>query len=433
MNKKSIALMFLFMGIVFGQLNSSAVQIGTASSNAIHARGLEVIGLNPANLGYGDNPRLNIQAMLLPGFSMQLNNNSLTPNWVNDFLNSGELNKQKLDDLMGALEDDVLEINPTVYLPGLGVQLGQYAFMIKPELVASVGLPSDLIRFPFEGLAFGDEITFEKAKTAVQSTIPISFATSFPLPLEKIPQVQPFIKNAHVGVGGKLLTGLAYSEFTFIDGGILSQPDAMSISTHIEGITALGGFGFALDAGVAVEINDKINANLSINNLLGQLTWSNVQNIQFETEGTFNRSEFEEIADYSDAQYDSLEEAMVKVDTSFSGDPITSTYPAYILAGFSYDNLIPNLHIMVSYRQYFTDELGFSTTPRLSGAVEYKLGKIFPIRAGISVGGPESFQWSTGVGLHVGFYHLDIGFSQMGGFFNNSKGFAFSIGSSLWF
>ncbi|NQV37166.1 MAG: hypothetical protein HQ509_04060 [Candidatus Marinimicrobia bacterium] len=432
MNKLyQIILGILFVGsFSFCQLNSSAIEIGTANSNAIQARGLDVLGLNPANLGFNDNPRINVRGFLLPSISVQLNSNSLTANWINTFLNSGELDQNEIDDLMSVFEDNILEINQTVYFPIVGVQIDKYAFMIKPEYVGSLGLPSDLIRFPFEGLKFGDQISFENGKTVAQAIVPISFATAFEI---AIPQLSPFVQNTYVGVGGKLLFGIGYGELTFVDGGILSQPTSMTISNEIESKTALGGFGFALDAGFAAVINDNMKANVSLNNLFGHLRWKNVEDGLFVTEGVFNRSEFEEISNYSNEQLDSLENAMIKVDTTFAGDPLSSKYPAYLLAGFEYSNLVPNLDIIASYRQYFTDELGYSITPRLSVASIYYVGTILPLRAGISMGGPEGFQWSTGFGIHYRFYHFDFGFSQMGGFFNNAKGFALALESSLWF
>ena len=88
---------------------------------------------------------------------------------------------------------------------------------------------------------------------------------------------------------------------------------------------------------------------------------------------------------------------------------------------------------MVSYRQYFTDELGYKIVPRISSAIEEHPSNEIPLRVGVSLGGPESIQWSVGFGVHVAHYHLDVGFSQIGEFINHSKGFALGMENSLWF
>jgi hypothetical protein len=56
-----------------------------------------------------------------------------------------------------------------------------------------------------------------------------------------------------------------------------------------------------------------------------------------------------------------------------------------------------------------------------------------PLRLGISIGGYEGFQWGTGFGFHGSRYQFDFGIAQDGGFFNSSRGFAFSIGQKLIF
>lgn len=415
------------------QLNSTAEEVGTANSNAISARGLDVFGLNPANLGFSDNPGINIRIAvltLIPSLSLQLNNNAVNAKWLNSFLNAGYMDESKKNDLLASFKEDVFSLTPKIYLPLLGVQIGKYAFMIKPEMISSVDLPTELIAFPFKGLTFDDELELEGGKVVSQVVIPISFATAFEL---NIPQLNPWVQETYVGVGAKVLVGAAYGELNIVEGGILSSPTALNISTEVEGKLAGAGIGFALDAGLSTSINENMKANISVNNLFGFLKWNNVTDGSYIVDGSFNRSDFQEIASYNEEQTDSLTDAIIKADTTFAGETFSSKYPAYILAGFEYSNLIPNLDILASYRQYFTDELGYNIVPRISVASVYHVNSIFPLRAGVSFGGQEGFQWSTGFGVHVGFYHVDFGFSQTGGVFNNAKGFAVALESSLWF
>jgi hypothetical protein len=134
---------------------------------------------------------------------------------------------------------------------------------------------------------------------------------------------------------------------------------------------------------------------------------------------------------------DSLREdilnSLIEEDTTYSITGYSTNYPTYMNVSGQYQNIIPNLDVMVNYRQYFTNESYLSTTPRVSAAVQYAPIPWLALRAGLALGGYESFQWGTGFGLRFTHYELNFGFSQIGGMFNSAKGLTLSLGQVLLF
>ena len=95
------------------------------------------------------------------------------------------------------------------------------------------------------------------------------------------------------------------------------------------------------------------------------------------------------------------------------------------------------VHLKGSIQHLMQTKFIGSVNPRFSLGVELLPKTNFPIRAGFSTGGfnqnseitGSSNTYGIGFGIHLGVFHLDLGMNQIGGIFNNAKGF--SIGSDL--
>ena len=80
-----------------------------------------------------------------------------------------------------------------------------------------------------------------------------------------------------------------------------------------------------------------------------------------------------------------------------------------------------------------SNELGSSTTPRLSLGTEFQPAQWFSLLGGASVGGFESFQWSTGINMRLLFLQFRCAYSEYGGMLNFAKGFSLAASTSLVF
>ena len=111
-------------------------------------------------------------------------------------------------------------------------------------------------------------------------------------------------------------------------------------------------------------------------------------------------------------------------------DSFSSSVPAMLRIGGSHE-LQPKLTLMANYDQAFSEGFGITTTPRLSGGVEYRLVEWFPVRFGLSLGG-RSRGASAGFALGpFSVFHmqssLDLAAMTRGGFFPGvARGLAIS-------
>jgi len=422
MKKILILVLFIFC-YTFTQNVMTPTSIGTAGTIATQARGDDVIGWNPANLGFRDNPEFSISFGVIPIIpipAIRLENSSVSFNWLADYLFSGEyLDTITKDEMLGVFDDEKWDINPLIYAKILGISSGDFAFTIGAEINTNITLPTSILNFAMQGNKFGEEISLDKIDGGVQAVIPFSLSYGFPL---EFPGLD--FGNNYLGVGLKLLWGVANGEVDHFDGGLTTYFDKVVGTGSGKVKTSSDGFGLALDLGWALRIGDNITTNIAIQNLFGFIKWNdkNSEMIEFSFDTDL------EVSDDLEGFVDEL----ASNDSTYSISGYTSDYPTYLIAGLEYD-VLPNIELLLNYKQYFTDEFQFSTTPRFSVGANMKPVEWFPIRLGIALGGFEKFQIGIGFGLHASHYHFDFGISQTGGLFNSARGLGFSIGQKILF
>lgn len=411
----------------FAQYYMNPQSVAFANTFSTKARGSDVIGWNPANLGLNGNPKFSIRfgfLPLVPLISMQLSNNSLSPYWFNEkFLTGKYLDDEAKEDLLSDFSKDGLCINPLLQIRVLDISSGRWAVSIGQEVTGAVTIPKSLFHLMFFGNEFGEPVDLSQTDVEMQSVSTVSLAHGREI---AIPALNEYAKKITVGGAVKLLVGTGYVGFDKMEGKVTTYEDSLVLDGDIEAKYGVGGFGFALDAGVSAIINDQMMASFSLNNLFGFVSWGAVKagKAQYSIHAEIMSEDFDDI--------DSLLEESVNKDTTFNISRFTSNYPSYMLFGFQY-KVLNNLDVFVNYRQFFQNEFASTTTPNLGIACEYRPLIWLPLRTGISVGGLEKFQIGFGLGLKSRHYTLDMGISQTGGIFNHAKGFAFSFGQSFVF
>jgi len=419
---KKIYIIIILSNLLIAQNIMIPTTMGTAGTIATFARGDEVIGFNPANLGFEDNPDFSMSFGVIPIVpipGVNIVNNAVSINWLSDYLFSGQfLDNNKKDAMLKVFGDDGWALNPLVYAKILGISSGDFAFTIGAEVNSNITLPTSVLRMTMYGNKFGEEISLNNIDGSAQAVIPFSISYGFPL---KLPEIG---FDNYLGFGMKLLWGVGHGEVVEFDGGLTTYHENIVGDGSGKIKYSYDGFGLAFDAGWATKINDNITANLAVQNLFGFISWKDknteISEFNFDTEI--------EVSD----DFEDIEEAFTGTDTTYSAKGYTSDYPTYLLLGFQYD-VLPNIKLMFNYRQYFNEEYQFSTSPRFSFASQLAPAPWFPIRAGIAIGGFEKFQASVGFGLHAKHYHFDFGITQTGGFFNSARGIGFAIGQKILF
>jgi hypothetical protein len=399
--------------------------MGTAGTIATQSRGDDVIGWNPANLGFEDNPEFSMSFGVIPIIpipAIRLENSAVSINWLGDYLFSGKyLDTNTKNEMLGVFGDDGWDLNPILYAKILGISSGNFAFTIGAEVNSNITLPTSVLNFAMYGNKFDEEISLDDIDGSVQAVIPFSLSYGFPL---KIPNLDLDFGNNYLGLGVKLLWGVANGEVDYFEGGLTTYHDRVVGTGSGKVEYSTDGFGLAFDLGWALKIGDKITTNLALQNLFGFIKWKdkNSEMIEFS---------FDADVEVSD-DFEGFLDEIASNDTTYSIKGYTSNYPTYLIAGFEYD-VIPSIQLYLNYKQYFNEEFQFTTTPRFSIATKMKPAEWFPVRLGIALGGYEKFQFGIGFGLHAKHYHFDIGITQTGGLFNSARGIGFSIGQKILF
>jgi len=421
---KKIFALLIISSTVFAQIIMIPSTMGTAGTIATSARGDNVIGFNPANLGFKDNPEFSMSFGLIPVVpipGINIVNNAVSIDWLADYLFSGQyLDNNKKDAMLGVFGDEGWDLNPLLYAKILGISSGDFAFTIGAEVNTDIVLPETLLRLVMYGNEFGEEISLDNIDGSAQVVIPFSLAYGSHL---RLPDFDIGLEN-YIGFGVKLLWGVGHGEVVEFDGGLTTYHDYVAGAGTGKVKYSYDGFGLAFDAGWASKIGDDITINLAVQNLFGFINWKdkNTEIVEYDFDANI------EVSD----NFEDISEIITGSDTTYSGEGYTSDYPTYLVLGAQYD-VLPAVNLMFNYRQYFNDEYQFSTSPRFSFASELTPAPWIPIRAGIAIGGFEKFQASFGFGLHGEHYHFDLGITQTGGFFNSARGIGFAIGQKILF
>lgn len=420
---KKLLILLVLSSCAFTQIIMIPSSMGTAGTIATQARGDDVIGWNPANLGFEDNPEFSMSFGVIPIVpipAINMVNSAVSLNWLADYLFSGRyLDNNTKNEMLEVFGDKGWDLNPLLYAKILGISSGNFAFTIGAEVNSNITLPTSVLKFAMYGNKFGEEISLDDIGGSAQVVVPFSLSYGFPL---KIPDLD--LGNNYLGFGVKLLWGVGHGEVDSFEGGMTTYIDRV-VGTGSGRIKySYDGFGLAFDLGWALKIGDNITTNLAIQNLFGFIKWKDKNSEMMEL--TFDAN-IEVTDDFED-----ITDAFTGNDTTYSIKGYTSDYPTYLIAGFEYD-VIPSIQLYLNYKQYFNDEYQFSTSPRFSFATKMSPAKWFPIRMGIALGGYEKFQVGIGFGLHAKHYHIDLGITQTGGLFNSSRGIGFSIGQKILF
>lgn len=430
MQKKIFTITLIILGLIttnFAQLYITPRSLSLADAYTTQARGAEVFGWNPANLGLSGNPKFSLDYGIIPlvPFPMlQLSNNSISPNLLyNHFFTGKYLDTKDKEELLNYFPDNGLVFNPLVQMRLLNLSIKSWAITLGIEVTGKVVAPKELFHFAFFGNEFGEPIDLSKTDLQLQSVATVGLAHGWQM--NNIPFIKDHVEQFAVGMSAKALLGLGYAGFEDLTAKLTTYTDKVVAQGNLFGKAGIGGVGFALDLGAAAQINKRLSAGLALNNLFGFINWDlgPTKVIHYSIDLEIPSDQLEKA--------DSLLEASLR-DTSYGSSAFTTNYPAYLLLGGEY-RVFDNLKVMASYRQAFSRDFAMDVVPMLSTGVEYRPLNWLPLRFGLAFGGNERFKWSFGSGLNFNHWRLDWGFAQIGGFFNHGTGLAFCLNQSLVF
>ena len=366
--------------------------------------------------------------MTIAGLRSDIGNNALYPDWINKQLFGG------IDLREPGAKDNFLSIFPTAGLDinfqgggsWLEVGMGNFAIsFIQLQVITSVTVPTAIMNVIFDGVQFDQPQDLSDLTLDLLAVAPLSLTYGRQL---QIPALADKVDRFYAGAGLNVLLGLTdihlesnklmlstTSDSIFIEGD-------QTLVSNIDNNNFVLGTGFSLDLGIAADINPQLSISLALQDLLGSITWPETFRKTHEFSISLLSAEMEDIADYSSAEKDSLQESFTMLDTTYASGSRNTTYPAQVVLGGAY-RVSPALAVDVALRQYLDNDYFTGVDPQISVGLEIAPTPVFPIYLGVSIGGFHGFSWGGGFSLNLGGFQWNVGFGENGGFLENAKGF----------
>ena len=427
--------------------------IGMARTFVASSRGLDALGLNPANLALDD--RGSTVTLQIAPFGFRAGSDLINYGIYQDYFTGQDslgangqpaldskgnkvrigkiLSQSDKDNILGLFPGgtahtqfnfDITEFGFTIR----GEKLGGIGFSVSDRVGVNLDIPEGYLKmllnaFPEEGANYVLDNTSVTASWIREFNL--SYARVLPFELK-------WVKNIAVGIGVKYVQGFGYfgtdhytgnvqiapDNFIADDGVVyhVQQPlsgnvDFLQHQSHIpfdsvaNYMTKPAGTGIGFDFGVTGEVAQALRVGVSFTDL-GKITWDKYTKA-IVGKGSFRVSDIQ--------QQDSIKNAFkgethdtTSFKTSLPGAmhigaalqvdeaPFVSHFPGKLL-------IAADLHFG------FNNEPGNSTSPRFSLGTEYRPVNAIPIRTGISIGGRERFSWSLGLGINTPVWDLDFG------------------------
>ena len=376
--------------------------------------------------------------MTIAGLRSDIGNNALYPDWINKQLFGG------IDLREPGAKDNFLSIFPTAGLDinfqgggsWLEVGMGNFAIsFIQLQVITSVTVPTAIMNVIFDGVQFDQPQDLSDLTLDLLAVAPLSLTYGRQL---QIPALADKVDRFYAGAGLNVLLGLTdihlesnklmlstTSDSIFIEG-------EQTLVSNIDNNNFVLGTGFSLDLGIAADINPQLSISLALQDLLGSITWPETFRKTHEFSISLLSAEMEDIADYSSAEKDSLQESFTILDTTYASGSRNTTYPAQVVLGGAY-RVSPALAVDVALRQYLDNDYFTGVDPQISVGLEIAPTPVFPLYLGVSAGGFYGFSWGGGFSLNLGGFQWNVGFGENGGFLEDAKGLRFATEIRLVF
>ena len=403
------------------------VGLGLAGNYTAISRGINSITLNPANLALvrGNNAEINI-------FSLHQNiyNNSFSYYEYNRYFtaegNNGFWNEYDKNAILNTISSDGIQVTEDIAVNIFGFAFNNIAFAIQGVEQGSMHFSQS--RRPFEIALFGDDITKDYTysdpkviEADAYSAIKFTAGYAYPLDLKLfsdfywksvgmnfnyymgIAVAQTLESNINLQrklVGDDdtditMYNGKLYARFA-VPGIVVGESDDVQWD-DTNGLSSGGGIG--IDLGASFNYAEKWDFSLSVNNLFASINWKTNTMLFYQV--------FSDSLETTDLFNGNESGNKVEEDTVVNIDPFSTPLSSVLRIGAAY-HLLDNLVLTAEYRQGLDKYFGNTTTPRFGAGVQYILGGMLPLRAGVSFGGKYTYLFGVGTGFYAGFFHFDI-------------------------
>jgi hypothetical protein len=436
---------------------------GMAMGRTMNAssRGLDALGINPANLAWPDRNRFSLNIV---SFGTRIGTDLFTYDAYQEFFTGDPNDRSKPKYLNETDKERLLSLLPEgrgstrldleILSLGLALSVPEYggiAFGITDRIGMKFDLPKEYMRmFLFGFDSTGSTYNFEGTAASAWWWREYNISFGFEVPLR-----HSLVKTFVAGAGLKFLRGYGVIETVKYRGILGVQKNGANqflgsadfdFLTRRSGIDALdpernesfsvfpepAGTGIGFDLGIGLQLVSGVCLSASITDI-GRISWK--KNI-VETSADYSLRFTDP---FSQETQDSLKHAF-RGNNAAGGD-FSTTLPATLRLGASVIvQQIPGLRVLpgnmllaFDYNQGLTESMGGVTTPRLSIGMEYRIIPLLPLRTGISFFGGDVVRWGAGFGLDFSSFNLELATENFAMFFSPRKltAFSFSLGMRL--
>jgi hypothetical protein len=422
--------------------------LAMARTSVASSRGLDAVGINPANLALPDDGTVTLS--LIP-VGVGVGSDFMTYGLYNKFFTGVEsptgriakdLSESDKQELLNAFPGGLGRIGADAEIRPIGLAIrfdrfATFAVTVTERVAATAVIPSSYAKFLLEGVTPSSSYDFSGARGAAAWTREYALSAGFALP------AVPWFMSWSGGVSVKLVHGFAYASVTRdntwlsagSDGVLDANIDMAGVSSHADfqnsPFPAPAGSGIGVDIGVSAELTEFLRAAISVTDI-GSLAWD--ANVKEVVGG--GRMHLDDPT--NSAQRDSLDGAVT--GTTRAGNAFTVGLPTTLRMGVQVELenipwvkkfLFGEMTAGLDYRQGFSDFPGSGRVGRLSMGLEYRPLQFIPIRTGVAFGGEDHFNFALGFGLRFWVVELDVASDNIGWLFSHDSFSRGSLGIGL--
>ena len=399
--------------------------VGMGRAFTAFSRGLDAVGVNPANLALNDRDATVTINFVPIGFS--IGSDLINLQIYKDFFTGVDdgtgnrvprfLNDQDKDQLLELFPSGIahtqmrLETAPV----GVSLQIGSFGFAIVPSVQTALNLDLDksYLEFPLKGFPAGKSYNFDNTAINGQSVAEVNFSMGYLLPVEF-----PIVSDVAIGVGVKYLQGLAFiatdhykasitpevsNDPGNIDnnGAIIANFDFLQWVARVDekNPTQPAGTGLGYDIGLSMKLLENIQFAVSVTDI-GKIKWDKntkaiIGNASLRLESVGDTSNQNKLKDAFKGR---------TVDTTgFEFDLPTAVNVGAAIQMDDVFDVIPFRWLIAVDGHFGLNEIGGNTKlPQFSIGTELDpVAGWLPLRTGVIIGGRERFAWSAGFGFHI--------------------------------
>jgi hypothetical protein len=412
--------------------------VGMARTFTAVARGIDAVGVNPANLGYLDRGTVtfNILNFGIHGGSDFWNQELYTKYFTGDENgNAVFLDDAAKEKIIGAFPSGIALTSFDFEIKSFAIsyqypKIGGFVFSVTDRAGFNMNVPKDYVQFALYGNPINTK--YDLSDTYFGAMWLREYALSYG---RRTPRFV-FMKSMTAGITLKLIQGYGYAELVHnktlfstnenaeIFGKVDYRLKAAGVdfmfsdsSTKFQPFPKPAGVGYGFDIGVSGFIRSELSVGIALVNI-GTVKWSqNTREISGHAELNIDDP-------FAGNQLDTLDKALKGEDKNIGS--FSTGLPAALRLGAVYqldkapwvDNSFPGeLLLAFDYNQGFNNLPGNTTNPRFSLGAEYKPWKWLPIRTGLSVGGTDHVNMGFGFGFLLGFFDWEFATENLGAVF----------------